>query len=139
MTKHTQTKILSLVICIMLIAAMAFTVTSCNKSQGDKVGTEFSFTFEFTEGKGEYTETKDNTFLVKTNEKTVGDALYALGLIDGDEGDYGLYIKSVNGITADYDIDATYWAFYVDNAYAMTGASDTPIEEGKYYTFKIEK
>lgn len=138
MTKHTQTKILSLVICIMLIAAMAFSVCSCGK-QSDKVGTEFSFTFEFTEGKGEYTKTKDNAFLVKTNEKTVGDALYALGLIDGDEGDYGLYIKSVNGITADYDVDATYWALYIDNAYALSGASDTPIEEGKCYTFRIEK
>lgn len=137
MTKNTQTRFLSLVICIMLIAAMAFLITSCVKT--DTVGTEFHFTFELTEGKAEYTETKDNTFLVKTSEETVGNALYALGLIDGDEGSYGLYIKSVNGIIADYDKDATYWAFYVDNSYAMSGASDTPIEEGKYYTFKIEK
>ena len=137
MTKNKNAKIISFVFCIMLIAAMAFTVSSCVKS--DTVGTEFSFTFEITDGKAEYTETEDNTFLVKTDEKTVGDALYALGLIDGEEGDYGLYIKSVNGIIADYDIDATYWAFYIDGSYAMSGASDTPIEEGKYYIFKIEK
>ena len=139
MTKHTQTKILSLVICIMLIAAMAFTVTSCNKSQGDKVGTEFSFTFEIIEGKGEYTETKDNTFLVKTNEKTVGDALYALGLIDGDEGDYGLYIKTTNGIFADYDVNGHYWALYIDGAYAMSGADTTEIVEGSVYRLSYEK
>ena len=139
MTENTKTKILSLVICIMLIAAMAFTVTSCAGTQSDKVGTEFSFTFEMTEGEAEYTKNEDGTFHVKTNEKTVGDALYALGLIDGDEGDYGLYIKSVNGITADYDVDATYWALYIDNAYALSGASETPIEEGKRYTFRIEK
>lgn len=139
MTENTKTKILSLVICIMLIAAMAFTVTSCAGTRSDNVGTEFSFTFEMTEGEAEYTKKEDGTFHVKTNEETVGDALYSLGLIDGDEGDYGLYIKSVNGITADYNVDATYWALYIDNAYALSGASDTPIEEGKCYTFKIEK
>lgn len=138
MTKNTKTKLLSFVICIMLIAAMAFTVTSCSQ-KNDKVGTEFSFTFEIAEGEAEYTKTEDGAFLVKTNKKTVGDALYALGLIDGDEDSYGLYIKSVNGIVADYDADSTYWSFYIDGEYAMTGASSTPIEAGKTYTFKIEK
>lgn len=137
MTKNT--KILSFVILTMLIAAMAFTLCSCGKNQVDKVGTEFSFTFEITEGEAEYTKTEEGVFLVKTNEETVGDALYALGLIDGEEGSYGLYIKSVNGIVADYDVDATYWSFYIDGEYAMTGASSTPIEAGKTYTFKIEK
>ncbi len=137
MTKNT--KILSFVILTMLIAAMAFTLCSCDKNQVDKVGTEFSFTFEITEGEAEYTKTEEGVFLVKTNEETVGDALYALGLIDGEEGSYGLYIKSVNGIVADYDADSTYWSFYIDGEYAMTGASSTPIEAEKTYTFKIEK
>lgn len=137
MTKNT--KILSFVILTMLIAAMAFTLCSCGKNQVDKVGTEFSFTFEITEGEAEYTKTEEGVFLVKTNEETVGDALYALGLIDGEEGSYGLYIKSVNGIVADYDADSTYWSFYIDGEYAMTGASSTPIEAEKTYTFKIEK
>ena len=42
---------------------------------------------------------------VKTDEETVGGALAALGLIAGEESTYGLYIKTVNGITYDYDKD----------------------------------
>ena len=78
-------------------------------------------------------------FTVLTDEKTVGEALQSLGVIDGEEGDYGLYIKTVNGITADYDKDGTYWAFYIDGEYAMTGADMTDVVDGTVYTFHVEK
>ncbi len=78
-------------------------------------------------------------FTVQTNEKTVGEALQKLGVIDGEEGDYGLYIKTVNGITADYNKDGVYWAFYVDGEYAMTGADMTDVVDGTVYTFRVEK
>lgn len=78
-------------------------------------------------------------FTVQTNEKTVGEALQKLGVIDGEEGDYGLYIKTVNGITADYNKDGVYWAFYVDGEYAMTGADMTDVVNGTVYTFRVEK
>jgi len=48
-------------------------------------------------------------------------------------------VKSVNGITADYDVDQTYWAFYVNDAYATSGVDVTPIEAGAKYAFKVEK
>ena len=78
-------------------------------------------------------------FTVQTNEKTVGEALQKLGVIDGEEGDYGLYIKTVNGTTADYNKDGVYWAFYVDGEYAMTGADMTDAVDGTVYTFRVEK
>ena len=56
----------------------------------------------------------ETNFVVSTDKETVGDALLELNLIEGEEGDYGLYVKTVNGITADYDTDGTYWAFYVN-------------------------
>ena len=36
-------------------------------------------------------------------------------------------------------MDQTYWAFYVDGEYAMSGVDTTIIEEGKAYAFKVEK
>ena len=63
----------------------------------------------------------------------VGDALQELGLISGDEGPYGLYVKTVNGITVDYDKDGKYWAFYIGKEYAMTGIYDTDIADGAQY------
>jgi len=61
------------------------------------------------------------------------------GLIDGDEGPYGLYVKVVNGMTADYDVDKSYWSFYINGEYAMTGVDATEITEGTTYQLVYTK
>ena len=38
-----------------------------------------------------------------------------------------------------YDKDATYWAFYINGEYAMSGVDTTEIEADTSYAFKIEK
>ena len=47
--------------------------------------------------------------------------------------------KTVNGETADYDTDGSYWAFYIDGEYAMAGVDYTAPEAGKTYAFKVEQ
>ena len=81
----------------------------------------------------------ETAFEIYTDQEIVGDALLELGLIAGDEGPYGLFVKSVNGIVADYDEDSTYWAFYVNGEYAMSGVDVTKIEEDTAYMFKVEE
>lgn len=76
---------------------------------------------------------------IHTDKTLVGEALQELELIAGDEGDFGLYVKTVDGITADYDKDGVYWAFYENGEYAMQGVDQTEITEGAAYSFKIEK
>ena len=75
---------------------------------------------------------------VKTDESTVGAALLANEIIAGDDSEYGLYVKCVNGVTADFDVDGTYWAFYINGEYAMTGVDSTDIEDGAAYALKVE-
>ena len=82
---------------------------------------------------------KSVTFTVKTDAKTLGEALLAHGLIAGDMGDYGLYIKFVNGIRADYDLDKRYWNFTKNGEYMMTGADMTEIADGECYEFTYAK
>lgn len=84
-------------------------------------------------------EDKTVTFTVKTDKKTVGEALLDNGIIEGDEGPYGLYIKKVNGILADYDINQCYWAFYIDGEMAMSGVDGTDITEGVTYQLVYSK
>ena len=79
------------------------------------------------------------TFTVHTDADTVGAALLEHELIDGEEGAYGLYVKVVNGITADYDVDKSYWAFYVDGEYASTGVDTTQIAENAVYRLEYTK
>jgi hypothetical protein len=76
---------------------------------------------------------------VRTDEATVGAALIEVGLIEGEESAYGLYVKAVDGITADYDIDQSYWAFHINGEYAMSGVDATNIETGKTYAFVYTK
>ena len=92
--------------------------------------------FNFTVVDKDGNETK---FEIHTDKTTVGDALLENGLIEGEESQYGLYVKKVNGILADYDVDQTYWGFYVNGEYAMSGVDTTNIEEGKNYSFKVSK
>ena len=65
--------------------------------------------------------------------------LLKLGVIAGEDSDYGLYVKTVNGETADYDKDGAYWAFYVNGEYAMSGVDYTAPEAGTTYGFHVEK
>lgn len=109
------------------------------ESGGQEAGTvlgEGDREFPFTVVDGDGRETR---FEIHTDKETVGEALEELGLIAGDEGEYGLYVKTVNGITADYDADGVYWAFYVNGEYAATGVDATQITEGDSYAFQIEK
>ena len=79
------------------------------------------------------------TFTIKTDAETLGDALLAHGLIAGDQGDFGLYVKVVNGITADYDIDQSYWGFSKNGEYMMTGVDGTAIADGEVYELTYTK
>ncbi|MBQ8826414.1 MAG: DUF4430 domain-containing protein [Oscillospiraceae bacterium] len=92
------------------------------------------FTFSVTDIEG-----NESVFEISTDKTNVGEVLLEHGLIAGEESEYGLYVKQVNGITADYDIDGTYWAFYIDGEYAMTGVDSTEITAGSAYAFKAEK
>lgn len=132
---------------MILSAILLLTLVACGNKDDSQPGENKVIENGATIGEGEksfVTEVVDadgNTvkFTVQTDENTVGEALQKLGVIEGKEGDYGLYIKVVNGITADYDADGAYWAFYVDGEYAMTGADMTDVVSGTVYTFRVEK
>ena len=132
MQKTQQQRLLSLLLCIVLIAAMALTCTGCNDTSSEE-GKEVTFTFTLVDTEGE-----EKSFEITTTEKTVGAALLKEGLISGEEGQYGLYVKTVNGITLDFDKGGKYWAFYVNGEYAMTGVDKTDIVAGETYAFKAE-
>lgn len=127
---------LSRVLLLVLIAVMALTVVSCGNSETETQGEAIAktFTFQVITLDGE-----TSTFTITTERALVGEALLDEGLIEGEEGAYGLYVKRVNGILADYDVDGTYWAFYINGAYGMTGVDTTPVEDGATYAFKVEK
>jgi len=148
MTKTFMKRSLSYFLCVMLIAAMALSVLGCNdtgnKTENDptketpveavSIGEgSTSFIFEVKDTSGEV-----KRFKVSTDKTIVGDALSEVGLIEGEQGTYGLYVKTVNGLTLDYDKDGKYWAFYVNDAYATKGVDQTDIVPEDIYSFRAE-
>ena len=147
MRKTELKKILSLILCIVLIAVTALFAAGCSDktepespTASDSVEATVlgegvtAFSLTVVDGEG-----AESAFTVNTDETTVGAALLALEFIEGDVSEYGLYIKSVNGITADFDVDGTYWAFYIDGEYATSGVDTTDIAPGCAYMLKVEK
>ena len=135
-------KTLSLVLAVLMLIC----IVSCNTVE--KIGAWENATYrkdmEF--GKGETTvqvevkaEEQSVTFTINTDKKTLGEALIEHELISGEESQYGLYVKFVNGIEADYDKDQTYWAFYKNGEYMMSGVDTTEISDGEHYELVKEK
>ncbi|MCL1863025.1 MAG: DUF4430 domain-containing protein [Defluviitaleaceae bacterium] len=72
---------------------------------------------------------------VSTNESIVGAALLDVDLIAGDVSAWGLFVTTVNGITADFDADGSWWALYVNGEMAMQGIDDIIIDTESEYVF----
>ena len=86
-------------------------------------------------------EDKSIVITVKTDAETVGDMLRETSIATGSEGDYGLFVDTVNGIKADWDTDGTYWGFYVDGEYSSVGVDsvDIPTDGALNIDFNLEK
>ena len=147
MRKIKRLKLLSLLLAAILTAAMVLSLAGCGASpsaQTAGAATAVLESGEIGEGSRQFYLTvidgdgNQYDYTVNTDAETVGEALLELGLISGDETEYGLYVKEVNGFSADFDTDGTYWAFYIDGEYAMTGVDQTEITEGSTYTLQVE-
>ena len=133
--KNKSARLITFALALVLILALS--LAGCTKQEEPSGSdTASKFTFEAYDLSGNATTFE---MAVSADDKTVGDVLVKAGLISGDDSQYGLYVKTVNGITLDYDKDQMYWAFYIDGEYAMTGVDSTPIQDGSVYAFKPEK
>ncbi len=147
-----KTKILALIMC----AFMLISLCACGTETPDTADTtaaettadtaitgiwaDATYLEDKTFGEGAKTivvkvvaEEKTVSFTIKTDAETLGEALLAHSLVEGEEGQFGLYIKKVNGMLADYDVDQTYWGLTKDGEYVMTGADTTTIADGEHY------
>lgn len=132
-----QTKIVSLILSLIITACA---LLGCSRPAAEGLWDNAIYTEDAVIGEGAITvrvsvTAGDKTVLltVKTDKTVLGDALMEYGLIAGEEGDYGLYVKTVNGILADYNIDRYYWILYQNGEYMPTGVDTTPIADGEAY------
>ena len=138
-------KIISLTLAVMLVICTALTLISCNTVDAEGLWETATHRRDKTFGSGEKTievavkaGESSVTFTVKTDEENLADALLEHSLIDGEEGDFGFTVYAVNGMEVDFTTDKAYWAIYIGDSYAPTGASGIEISDGASYSFVYE-
>ena len=135
------------IIASVLLLALCLTLAACGAyTDSDVLWEDAHYTEDTTLGEGAKTVVvtvtageKSVVFTIKTDEAILGDALMAHGLVEGEAGQFGLYVKKVNGITADYDVDQSYWGFYKGGDYMMTGVDMTEFADGECYELVYTK
>ncbi len=116
--------IITLLLAAVLVAGMVFAYSAFSKKP---TGGTKEVTIEVVDNKEQST-----LYEVKTDaEYLIGAMEDAEGLtFDGSEGQYGFTVSEINGVTADFTVDSSYWSFYVNGEYCNYGISEQPVNDG---------
>lgn len=111
------------VIAVVLVVVLALAASFALKPKGTDGTKNITVTVV-------HKDASEKVFTYATNEEFLGAALVAEGLVEGESSDFGLMITKVDGEEASWDADQSYWALYIGEEYAQTGADSTPINDG---------
>ena len=140
--KRTNKIAAAAVLALMLVLGL----TACGKKEASNLWDNAKWTEDASLGEGSKTveveiemEEKSITLTIASDKDILGEILLDHEVIEGEMGAYGMYIKSVNGVQADYDVDQAYWAVYQDGEYLMTGVDSTEVSDGAHYELVYTK
>ena len=138
-TTNRSLSFVALLLCVLLIAAAV--CTSCAPTLTDLGATivaekevgegEKTITFTAVNGANEAT-----VFTVHTDAEYLRGALEPHGIIAGTETDYGMWVSTVNGVTAN-DEKQEWWKLYEGNEMSNYGVDTQAIKDGGSYTFAL--
>ena len=119
---------------ILLIALMVLSLWACTAAPAE---TTAGTTGETLPAKAftvtvVHADKSEKAFSYETTEEKLGAFLEQEGLIDSKGADAGMF-HTVDGEKADWNENQSYWAFYENGEYAMTGIYDTDIADGGVY------
>lgn len=80
---------------------------------------------------------KEEKFDISTNAQYLSQALDELKLIDGYDGEYGLFVTTVNGRSVDTSKEE-WWCFTKGGDVIMTGVDITPISDGDKFEITLK-
>lgn len=128
MSKKTRNIILAVVVLAVLVVG-ALLIYKANKPApqlGDK-----NITVTVVHG-----DASSKSFAINTSAENLRAACEEQNLIAGDESEYGLYVKTVDGETADESVQQ-WWCITKGGEMLMTGVDDTMIADGEAYEFTL--
>lgn len=118
MNKKVILAVVALVLVVGLFAGVYF-ATRPDTQEGEKT---ITVTVVHSDG-------SEKVFTYHTDEEFLAPVLVAEGLMVADEASAGMY-NTIDGEYADFAADSAYWALYIGEEYAMTGADQTPVNDG---------
>ena len=140
--KTTIRSILSVALALLMLLGICSLAACKEPTPTDLLWEGATYTEDTTLGSGSKTITvkvtageASITFTIKTDKENLADAMLEHGLVEGDDSQFGLYVKKVNGILADYDVDQTYWGLTENGETTATGASGVMVKDGAVYEF----
>ena len=142
---NMKTKIKNLtVVCCVLLAILVL-VSCAEKITAEGRWKDATYRKDTELGKGSKTVVVEVVagensleFTIHTDKATLADALLEHKLIEGENSEYGLYVKKVNGILADYDVDQTYWELCKNGEMMTVGVSSAKIADGEHYELVLK-
>lgn len=128
--KKTKTILIAAAILLVLVVAVLL-IYNANKPVPQEGSKKLVVTVVHGDG-----SSKD--FSIATDAENLRGALEEQKLIEGTESEYGLYVLTVDGETAD-DTQQQWWCFTKGGEMLMTGVDDTMIADGEHYeiTFTV--
>lgn len=122
---------------LMLVLAVAFCAYGCGGNVSDE---DVDKAIE--ESKTVTVDVVVNDQVQKTEEivtdaDNLGDMLRESGLAEGEQGSYGIFIKTVDGVAAD-EAKEEWWCVTKGGQAVQTGADSTPIADGDKFELTLK-
>lgn len=116
-------------ICLVAVVAIFALIYGVFMPKGEVGDKTIQLTVVFSEG-------NEKDFTINTNAAYLGDALQEKKIVEGTKGEYGLYIQTVDGVTAD-EGKQEWWCISKDGEMLNTSADTTPIADGEHYELTL--
>lgn len=127
MKKSTKSILAVAIVAVLALGAfLCWKLLAPSAQAGDK-----TVTVEITHADG-----SEKIVELNTDAEYLWDAMFDRGLIDGTDSDYGKWVTTVDGETAD-EANGNYWLFTRGGDWVETSCDTTPIADGESYEFFI--
>lgn len=126
--KNKKTNLIAVIVLVVVLAAagLLYMKFKPGTTAGDKEITV----------KVSALENGEKSFTYQTDAEYLGEVLTANKLIEGEDGQYGLFITTANGVKAD-DSKQQWWRITKGGEQVNTSVDQTPIQDGDQFELTL--
>lgn len=114
---------------LVLVLMLSMLCGCADKGEASN-GSKITFTLTVT-----HSDSTQKEFKIETSQTNLRRALEDEKLISGTESTYGLYVTTVDGETADYDANQSWWNLVKNGEASPVGIDSCTVEDGDNYGF----